>query len=168
MSEFKLSNTIQCTTHQAREIINKFFAVVPKVKEFLDMLGATGKKYGRIRAPYPHRRIRFFPKHAQAVEENDFKVLGEIDRSSRNHCIQSCNANITKLALCMIQDRIDIEQLDIKILLAVHDAIVVEAPKSIQDYAIKVVQEEMIAAAKTTIKSIPVKVDTTYGEYWKH
>jgi DNA polymerase-1 len=167
-SEYKLSAMIQITPKVAKDIINKFFAVVPKVKEFLDMLGATAKKYGRIRSPLPYRRIRFFPEHEEAVRDNNFSVLGSIERSGKNHPIQGANANITKLALCRIQDRIDDEILPIKILLPIHDAILVEAPKSIQDYAIKVVQEEMIAAAKTTIKSIPVKVDTTFGEYWKH
>jgi DNA polymerase-1 len=167
-SEFKLSGMIQTTPKVAKEIINKFFAVVPKVKEFLDMLGATGKKYGRIRSPLPYRRIRFFPQHEEAIRDGNFAELGNIERASKNHPIQGANANITKLALCMIQDRIDLEKLPIKVLLPIHDAIVVEAPKSIQDYTIRVVQEEMIAAAKTTIKSIPVKVDTTYGEYWKH
>ena len=87
---------------------------------------------------------------------------------SKNHPIQGSNANITKLALCNIQDRIDKEKLDIKLLLPIHDAIIVEANKSIQDYAIKLVQEEMINSAKVLIKSIPVKVDTVIGEYWKH
>jgi len=168
MSEHKLAGTIQVTVQVAKDIIDKFFSVVPKVENFLDKIAAVGKKYGRIRAPEPYRRIRFFPEHKKAVEEHDYKVLASIGRKSKNHPMQSCNANVTKLALCNIQDRIDAEELDMYILLAVHDAIVVEAHKSIQEYAIKIIQEEMIIAAETTIKSIPVKVDTVVGDCWLH
>lgn len=168
MSEYKLSETIQCTIPQAREIIDKFFNVVPKVKNFLEQIGNAGAKYGRISTPPPFRRLRFFPQHKEAMESNDSKTLAAIGRMSKNHPIQGSNANITKLALCNIQDRIDKEKLDIKLLLPIHDAIIVEANKSIQDYAIKLVQEEMINSAKVLIKSIPVKVDTVIGEYWKH
>lgn len=168
MSEFKLSSTIQVTIQQAKEIINKFFSVVPDVEKFLNSIGKVGRKYGRIRTSPPYRRIRFFPQHKEAVETGDEKTLAAIERMSKNHPIQGLNANITKLALCRIQDRIDNENLPMKLLLPIHDAILVEANKSIQDYAVKLIQQEMIEAAETVIKSIPVKVDTVVGEYWKH
>ena len=122
---------------------------------------------GMIRTP-PPSRIRFFPQHQEAIESGDDKAIAAIGRMSKNHPIQGANANITKLALCKIQDRIDLERLDMKILLPIHDAILVEANKDIQDYAIKLVQEEMITAAETLIKSVPVKVDTVVGECWLH
>ena len=167
-SEYKLSSTIQVSVQQAKEIITKFFNVVPGVKQFLDGICNIGMKYGRIRTPGPYRRIRFFPQHKEAVESGDDKTLAAIGRMSKNHPIQGLNANITKLALCNIQDRIDREQLDMKILLPIHDAILVEIHKSIQDYGTKVIQEEMIKAAETVIKTVPIKVDTVIGEYWKH
>ena len=168
MSEFKLSPTIQVPIDTAKQIINDFFAAVPKVKKFLDTIGKAGREAGRIRAPKPFRRIRWFPKHAEAVATNNTKILGEIERASKNHPIQSCNANITKLALIYIQERIDKESLDAKILLAIHDAILVEAHDSIVDYMKEVMQEEMIRAAKSVIHTIPVVVDTVTGKYWKH
>lgn len=168
MSEFKLSSTIQVSIEHAKTIINDFFAAVPKVKKFLDTIGKAGREAGRIRAPKPFRRIRWFPKHAEAVATNNTKILGEIERASKNHPIQSCNANITKLALIYIQERIDKESLDAKILLAIHDAILVEAHDSIVDYMKEVMQEEMIRAAKSVIHTIPVVVDTVTGKYWKH
>lgn len=168
MSEFKLSSTIQVSIEHAKTIINDFFAAVPKVKKFLDTIGKAGREAGRIRAPKPFRRIRWFPKHAEAVATNNTKILGEIERASKNHPIQSCNANITKLALIYIQERIDKESLDAKILLAIHDAILVEAHDSIVDYMKEVMQEEMIRAAKSVIHTIPIVVDTVTGKYWKH
>lgn len=168
MSEFKLSSTIQVSIEHAKTIINDFFAAVPKVKKFLDTIGKAGREAGRIRAPKPFRRIRWFPKHAEAVATNNTKILGEIERASKNHPIQSCNANITKLALIYIQERIDKESLDAKILLAIHDAILVEAHDSIVDYMKEVMQEDMIRAAKSVIHTIPIVVDTVTGKYWKH
>ena len=167
MSEYKLAETIQVPINQAKDIIDKFFKVVPKVKSFLESISKVGMIKGMIRTP-PPSRIRFFPQHKEAIESGDDKAIAAIGRMSKNHPIQGANANITKLALCKIQDRIDLENLDMKILLPIHDAILVEAHKNIQEYAIKLVQEEMITAAETLIKSVPVKVDTVVGDCWLH
>ena len=167
MSEYKLAETIQVPINQAKDIIDKFFKVVPKVKSFLESISKVGMIKGMIRTP-PPSRIRFFPQHKEAIESGDDKAIAAIGRMSKNHPIQGANANITKLALCKIQDRIDLENLDMKILLPIHDAILVEAHKDIQEYAIKLVQEEMITAAETLIKSVPVKVDTVVGDCWLH
>ena len=168
MSEYKLSSTIQVSVQQAREIITKFFNIVPGVKHFLDGICNIGMKYGRIRTPGPYRRIRFFPEHKEAVETGDDKTIAAIGRMSKNHPIQGLNANITKLALYKIQDRIDREGLDMKILLPIHDAILVEIHDSILDYGKELIKTEMINAATTMIKSVPIKVDTVVGKYWKH
>ena len=168
MSEFKLSSTIQVSIEHAKTIINDFFAAVPLVKKFLDTIGKAGATNGRIRAPEPFRRIRWFTKHQIAKQTNNIQELASIERASKNHPIQSCNANITKLALIYIQERIDNENLDARILLAIHDAILVECKDNLVDYMIPLIKEEMIRAAKSTIKTIPVVVDTVTGKYWKH
>lgn len=166
-SEYKLAETIQVSVSQAKDIIDNFFKVVPKVKSFLEGIAKVGMDKGMIRTP-PPSRVRFFPQHQEAIEAGDNKAIAAIGRMSKNHPIQGSNANITKLALYKIQSRIDLENLDMKILLPIHDAILVEANKDIQEYAIKLVQEEMIAAAETLIKSLPVKVDTVVGDCWLH
>lgn len=84
MSKYKLGDILDMHPDKAQKIIDAFFDVVPNVKGFLDELGKTGRRYGNIHTAPPFRRIRWFPKHAVAVAQNDEKILGGIDRAARN------------------------------------------------------------------------------------
>jgi DNA polymerase-1 len=86
MSHFKLSDTIDVSEKEAKDIIDKFFKAVPKVKQMLDKLGEFGKKHGYIMTPPPFNRIRWFPKWKG--RNTSFKDLGEIERASKNMPIQ--------------------------------------------------------------------------------
>lgn len=88
MSEFKLADTMEIAVKEAKEIITKFFKSVPKVEKFLTGLGNLGKKRGYIKTSAPFGRIRWFGNWEAAIETDDFKVLGEIERASKNSPIQ--------------------------------------------------------------------------------
>lgn len=119
MSHFKLSDTLEISEDDAKTIINDFFNVVPQVKKFLDILGNFGKKYGYIETPPPFKRIRWFPQWKG--KDTDLKVLGEIERASKNSPIQGSNANVIKLALVRVLDEIEKHELPISILLSIYD-----------------------------------------------
>ena len=87
MSKFKLADTMGISVDEADRIIKKFFAVVPKVEEFLNNLGNLGKSRGYIRTGDPFRRIRWFPKFKDSIDNTNpeaFKLQGEIERASKN------------------------------------------------------------------------------------
>jgi DNA polymerase I-like protein with 3'-5' exonuclease and polymerase domains len=88
MSEFKLADTMEIPVKDAKSIIDKFFKAVPKVEKFLRGLGELGKKRGFIKTSKPYGRIRWFEKWDYAVEQDDFKIMGEIERASKNSPIQ--------------------------------------------------------------------------------
>lgn len=127
MSEHKLASTIEVSTQVAKQIIDQFFSVVPKVKEFLDTLGNTGKIRGYIKSAPPYSRIRWFPQWKSVAENpfssDTFKVLGEIERQSKNMPIQGCNADVVKDVLRTLY-RIkmsDTKNNNVKIILSVYD-----------------------------------------------
>jgi len=91
MSEFKLSDTLQISTEEAGALIKTYFSSFPKIKKFLDSLGAFGIQKGYILTYAPYRRIRWFPKWKRGMT---FKVRGEIERASKNTPIQGESALI--------------------------------------------------------------------------
>jgi DNA polymerase-1 len=166
MSEFKLADTIDISTKDAKSIIDKFFSQVPKVKKLLDTFGNLAKTYGRIRTAPPFRRIREFENWQLAVETQDFKRLGEIERAGKNSPIQGTNSDIIKLAMHLLQTEIDRDKLPIKIILSVYDEIRCEAHKSIAEYWKDRMNTVMLESAKTVIKKVPIVVDCKITDCW--
>jgi DNA polymerase-1 len=165
MSEFKLSDTIEVSIETAKEIINKFFSGVPKVKEFLYNIGNAAKRYKCIRTGSPYRRIRFF----DVPDFNDHARLGEIQRAGQNTPIQGSNADMTKLAMILVYDYIRVNNLKnkIKLILTIHDEIQTECLEDISsEWALKM-SELMKDAAKVILKKVPMSVDCTINEWWK-
>lgn len=76
------------------------------------------------------------------------------------------NADIIKQALIDVQTFIDDNNLPISIILAVYDEIQTECPEDLSEYWKDKLSELMINAAKTVIKSVPVKVDCKINDYW--
>ena len=162
MSHIKLSNTIEISEDEAKDIIDKFFTAVPKVKVFLDTLGNKGKMNGMIKTPPPYSRIRFFKDYKEA----DLKRLGEIERASKNHPIQGGNADMTKLALIYIYRYIREHNVPVRLIHTVHDEIQTEVR---QDYAkewSKIMSKLMIDAANVILKKVPMIVDCKINDYW--
>jgi DNA polymerase-1 len=170
MSEFKLADTIEVTTDKAKEIINKFFSVVPNVSKFLSGLGNLGKQRGYIKTPKPYSRIRWFSNWS---EDADFKTLGEIERASKNTPIQGGNADLTKLATIYIYNYIIDNKLwipnqvdKLKIIHQVHDEIQTEVDDEFAEEWKEKMNELMLEAGKVIIKTIPMKVDCKISKCW--
>lgn len=163
MSEYKLSSTAQVSVKAAKDIIDMFFSKVPKVKAFLNMLGDLGKRNGYIRTDPYFRRIRWFPEK----DEKDFKVMGSIERASKNTIPQGINASITKYALVLLQNKIDYNRYPVRILLTIHDSIVTESRKDFSERWKVILNDTMVEAAQILIKTVPIKVDYYISDRWK-
>lgn len=164
LSEFKLSDILQTTPAEAKKIINQFFSVVPKVKEFLDLLAQSAISAGRIRSDPYYRRIRWFPY----LDKNNFKTIGETERAAKNYVPQSSNGNLLKQCLINLQEIIDFKKYPVKILLTVHDSIVSETTESFAEEW-KIVQENIMKEAiRLIIKSFDIKIDSVIGKNWCH
>ena len=167
MSEFKLADTMDIPVAQAKAIIDKFFKAVPKVEKFLTGLGNLGKNRGYIKSGQPFGRTRWFEQWQYANETKDFKILGEIERASKNTPIQSTNADIIKQALIDVQEEIYLNNWDVKIILAVYDEIQTECIESQSLLWKEKLDELMVGAAKKVIKECPVVVDCSIHDFWQ-
>ena len=168
MTEFKLSDTIGISKSQAKEIIQQFFARVPKVDNFLYSVGQLGRERGYIKTAKPFGRIRWFKDHEEAVERNNNYRLSEIERASKNTPIQGTNADLIKVALIDVQNEIeDNEQFkDVQIILSVYDEINTLCPEEVaEEWKIRL-EEIMVQAGELIIRTIPVVVDVKINNYW--
>lgn len=161
--KYTLSDVAQITVAEADKILNKFFKKVPKVKAFLEMLAHQAVTNGYIRNNSQFGRIRFFPN---INKDSSFKDKGAVERAAKNSPMQGSNADILKLALINIQNIIDEGNLPVNILLNVHDEIVSECREDYVDIWKSILEDTIIEAAQTIIKSIPVKADTVVSDYW--
>lgn len=166
MSEFKLADTMQIEVSKAKELIKKFFLVVPKVEEFLNMLGNLGRSRGYIKTPKPFQRIRWFPKWQSAIETDDFKELGAIERASKNMPIQSTNANLVKLAMIKVQNEIDTNNYPVQIIMQVYDELQTLCKEDFAEEWKVILEKLMIEAAQEVIKSIPVEAECKISSCW--
>jgi DNA polymerase-1 len=173
-SEYKLSDVIQVDIKEAKKIIKTFFSKVPRVKKFLDTLGELGKTRGYISTPHPFKRTRWFPKWTEKyknyktehLDKEDYIILGEIERASKNSPIQGTNANLIKYSLVKLQEEIETNDWNARILLTVHDEIIVEVQED-QAQAWKETQEKiMIACAKTVLKTVTIGVEAKISDFW--
>lgn len=170
MSEFKLADTMGVPVEQAKQIIDKFFGVVPKVKDFLESLAKLGVKRGYIKTAQPFGRIRWFPEY-QFLKDNPthpdkFKIIGSIERRSKNTPIQGTNGDIIKLALVNVRKEIIKNNWPVNILLSIYDEIQTECREDKAEEWKIVLENIMIDAAKTVLKTVPIKVDCKIADYW--
>jgi len=165
MSEFKLADTLSITVPEAKEMINKYFTVFPSIKKFLRQLGTFGKDYGYIRTFKPYERIRWFENWEQS--KYDFKILGSIERASKNTPIQGTGADMTKLALTKVRNAIRKHNYPVKLVMTVHDQIDTICKEQFAEQWSNILKGIMEEAALHIIDNGLLKSDTNITKEWQ-
>jgi len=165
MSEFKLADTLSITVEEAKEMINKYFTVFPSIKKFLKQLGNFGKENGYIRTYAPYKRIRWFENWE--TSKYDFKVLGSIERASKNTPIQGTGADMTKLALTKVRNAIRKHDYPVKLVMTVHDQIDTICKEEFAEEWSSILKELMEESALHIIDNGLLKSDTNITKEWQ-
>ena len=170
-SEYKLANVLGIDVESAKKIKDKYFAGVPDLNRFLIACGEYGKRNGYIRSFKPYSSIRFFDNFNSLKGLSDkekYKILGSIERASKNTPIQATGAIMCKIALVNIKKYIKENNLQniVKPCLQIHDAIYCYVKNEFAEQWGKIQTVIMIKAGELFIKSIPVKSDTKIMDYW--
>lgn len=158
----KLAKELECSKQEAQAIIDKFFGLVPKVKEFLEYLSYIGQSTGRI-CTHPYKRYRYF----DSSPESPTHIMWKIGRESKNHPIQGTCADIVKLALSRIYKYIKDNDFKIKIVNIVHDEIITECPIELSTAWKPLMQSIMVKSAEEIVDSLAMRCETNILEYWK-
>lgn len=156
-----LALRIDKTVEEARELINAYFKAFSGVARWLEKAGRDSVKLGY--SPTPLGRKRFY--HKPDPSDPDYrKKVSEIERRGKNAPIQGANADMTKMALVFLRDKL--KDYDARVVNTVHDEIVVEVREDQAEEVRDVVEHEMIRAAKEVLREVPMVADAKVGDYW--
>lgn len=157
ISSFGLSQDLSISRKEAKEYIERYFETYPQVKEFLDTLVADAKKNGYVTTLYGRRRP--LPE----LNSSNFMQRSFGERVAMNAPIQGTAADIMKLAMLHVQQRLEREKLKSRLILQVHDELLIETVLEEQEKVAKLLVEEMKGAATLAVS---LEVDMHTGMTW--
>ena len=155
ISDFGLSENVGITVKEAKKYIEDYLKKYPKIKEYMDNTKNIAVEKGYVETKFGRRR------YVQNIKSQNYIIREQAKRIAMNAPIQGTAADITKIAMVKIEERIKKEKLDAKILLQVHDEIIVECNNNIQDKVASILKEEMEQAA---ILQVPIIADIRISE----
>lgn len=154
---FSLSQDIGVSVAKAKEYINDYFSHYPKVKEFMDKTVEDGRDNGYVTTIFGRRR--YIPE--LAASNKILRAFGE--RAAMNAPIQGAAADIIKVAMVKVYQRLKSENINAKLILQVHDELIIEASVADKDKAKAILGEEMMNAVKL---KVPLTADVNVGKSW--
>jgi DNA polymerase-1 len=159
ISAYGLSEDLTITPREAREYIEQYFDTYPKVKEFLDNQVSLAKEQGYVTTILGRHRP------VPELKSNNYMVRSFGERIAMNSPIQGSGADIIKLAMLAIYKKFKEEKLESKIVLQVHDEILIEASKRELDKVKQIVKSEMENAMKLKVKLV---ISMNEGDNWNN
>ena len=157
MSAFTLAKDIGITKKEAEDYINAYFKRYSKIKEFLDLTIKNAKNTGYIKTLYG-RMLRVPDINSKKV---NIKLASE--RIARNMPIQGTAADIIKIAMINVHNRLKKENLKSKLILQIHDELILESPIEESTIAKDILRFEMEHAANLLV---PLIVNVGIGKNW--
>ena len=157
ISSFGLSQDLSITRKEAGEYIEKYFTTYPGVKTFLDQLVEQGKEMGYVSTIYGRRRP--IPELSSA----NFMQRSFGERVAMNSPLQGTAADIMKIAMIGVYRRIKEEKLESRMILQVHDEILIETKEEELEQIKKILEEEMKGAANL---KVALEIDVHSGSNW--
>lgn len=157
ISAFGLSQDLNIPQKEAQGFIDSYFATYPKIKEFLDQTVAQAKECGFTRTLFG--RIRPIPE----LSSSNFMQRQFGERVAMNAPIQGTAADIIKIAMIRVHDRLIREGYKSRLILQVHDELLIETAEAEKDAVIALLEEEMRQAADLQVE---LAVGTECGYNW--
>ena len=154
---FSLARDLGVSVKEADDFIKTYLGAYPKVKEYMDRVIQEGMEQGYVTTLY-HRR-RLLPE----LSSSNRNIRAQGERMALNTPIQGTAADVIKLAMVKVANRLHRENLKAKLILQVHDELIVECPTEEIEQASRILREEMEGAAQL---SVPLTADVNQGKNW--
>lgn len=148
ISSFGLGQDLHIPKKEAEEYINRYFETYPKIKEFLDRLVKEAKETGYSVTEFGRRRP--IPE----LSSSNFMQRSFGERVAMNSPIQGTAADIIKIAMINVEKRLEENNLKTRLVLQVHDELLLEAPKDEVETASGILNEEMVNAVKLSVNMV--------------
>ena len=157
ISAYGLSQDLEISVKEASEYIESYFATYPKIKEFLDKLVSDAKEQGYAKTLYLRRRP------VPELLSSNFIQRGFGERIAMNSPIQGTAADIIKLAMIQVTRRFKKENMESRLVLQVHDELLIEAKKDEIERVKLILEEEM---GQVVSLDVPLEIDVHEGKNW--
>ena len=157
ISAFSLSQDIGVTVAEAKAYMDRYFATYPGVRAYMDHVVEQAKQDGYVSTLMGRRR--WLPE----LKSSNFNTRSFGERVALNMPIQGTAADIIKLAMLRVRDRLKAEGLQGQLVLQVHDELIVECPQEEQERVCALLQEEMEGVFPL---SVPLVAETHAGQSW--
>ncbi len=157
ISAFSLSQDLGVAVFEAREYMEAYFARFPGVKRYMEQVVAEARKNGYVET-LMHRR-RALPE----IKSSNFNMRSFGERVALNMPIQGTAADIIKLAMVRVFDRLKRENLEAKLIMQVHDELIVECPAAETEQVKALLTQEMEGVFHM---AVPLTADAHSGKNW--
>lgn len=154
---FSLAKDIGVTRKEAAAYIDGYLATYPQVDRYMHSVVEKAKEDGFASTMFGRRRGLPELKSSNGMQ----RAFGE--RVARNMPIQGTAADIIKIAMIRVNDRLESELPEARLIMQVHDELIVEAPLSDAEKACRILKEEMENAVSL---NVPLSVDVHFGKTW--
>jgi DNA polymerase-1 len=158
LSPYGLSQQLGIEQKEAAQFINAYFARYRGVKEYLDRTLAETRKTGEAKTLFG--RIRPIPE----INSPQMQLRNFAERTALNSPLQGTAADLIKLAMIAIDERLRERKFEARMILQVHDELLFEAPKSEKTELEEIVREEMEGVYKL---DVPLAVEIGSGPNWR-
>lgn len=157
ISEYGLAKNLGISPMRARNYIETYFAEYPEVKEYMKKNVEFARKTGYAVTVLKRRR------YIREINSANFNLRSFGERAAMNMPLQGSSADIIKLAMINVHERLKKEGLKAQLILQIHDELIVDAPKEEREKVEKILKEEMEGAITL---SVPLTVSVGVGENW--
>lgn len=157
ISDYGLSQNLGITRKEAKAFIERYFESYPGVKTYMEEIVREAKQKGYVTTLMQRRR--YLPD----ITNRNFNLRSFAERTAMNTPIQGSAADIIKKAMIDLEKALEENDLQARMLLQVHDELILEAPETEIEQLKKIVPKIM---ENTVALSVPLKVDYAYGKTW--
>ncbi|MGN0805200.1 MAG: DNA polymerase I [Candidatus Coproplasma sp.] len=157
ISEFGLANNIGCDVKTAKAYIETYFKHYSAVKEYMESNVEFAKTHGYVATLTGRKR------YIKEINSTNYNLRQFGERASMNMPLQGSSADIIKIAMVNIHNKLKSEGMKTKLILQVHDELILDAPEDEQDKACEILKYEMENAIKL---NVPLKVEVHKGKNW--
>ncbi len=157
ISAFGLSQRLEIPRKEAKELIDGYFESYPKVKEYMDRVVGKAKTDGYVSTIFGRRR------YLNDIDSRNAVARGLAERNAVNAPIQGSAADIMKIAMVEVHRRFKAEGIHSRVILQVHDELVIDMLRSEQEQVTRIVTESMESAAQLRVY---LRADAGTGENW--
>ncbi len=157
ISGFGLGENLEMDTKEAKKFIEKYYELYPGVKNYMDNIIKEAYKEGSVRTLFNRKRV------IEELNSGNYMVRQSGERIALNTPIQGTSADIIKKAMIDIYNELERENLKSKLVIQVHDELIIDLVESEKEQVTNIVNEKMMNAIKL---KVPLKVSNDYGINW--